>query len=395
MLTIETLKVSKAGQLEETLQHTVYIALGGNLGDRRANLKEALERLRAGGRLHLTRFSSLYETEPVGYQDQPRFLNMVAEARTSFTPLELLDYVKHIEVEMGRQPNFRNGPRPIDLDLLFYDNLILDEERLQLPHPRMRGRGFVFAPLAELVPGLLHPVFTKTVAELLDEIDLEKAGVVRYTTEPALELPMPRFLFVTGRLAGAWLEEYLNDLGQRLGFECEIAELPIDVAAFMTVRFIKDKLLLHEEAYEKLDAMIIPGWVKGNFGELEEASRLKVVSGPTEAAELEPFLLKLVEKEREDTEPFRPAYFTEEQLRAMQARITDPNIRIYTDGVRIYAFNNQVFACAGPDEKEVRSLFRQLKIDNAAHAFYLGRELYKAALSIKLGLPYHQDRELL
>ncbi len=393
MLTIDN--NSTTDQLEgDELRHTVYLALGANLGDRRANLNEALERMRAGGRLHLTCLSSLYETEPVGYTEQPRFLNMAAEARTSFSPLELLDYVKQIEAELGRQPNFKNGPRPIDVDLLFYDDLVLDEERLQLPHPRMQGRGFVFAPLAEIAPGLMHPVLQRSTAELLDEIDLAAAGVVRYTAELALELTAPRFLLVTGKLAGAWLDEYLSELGKRLGFEYQIAELPIDVAAFMTVRFIADKLVLSEEEREKLDLMIIPGWARGEVGPIEQTTQVKVVRGPTEIAELEAFLGKLVEQEREEETPFRSAYFTETQLRAMHSRITDPNIRIFTDGKQIFAFNNQIFACGGTDEREIRNIFRQLKIENANHAFYLGRELYKAALSIKLGKPYHQDRDL-
>lgn len=391
-----TLDENVTGQLEkQELRHTVYLALGANLGDRRANLKEALERLRAGGQIRLIRLSSLYETEPFGYQDQPRFLNMVVEAHTSFTPLELLDYVKLIEGELGRQPDFRNGPRPIDLDLLFYDDLILEEERLQIPHPRMRGRGFVFVPLADLAPGLLHPVYHKTVAELLDEINLNDAGVVRYEAEALLELPLPRFLFVTGKLAGAWLEEYLTSLGQQLGFEYAIAELPIDVAAFMTVRFITDKLLISEEERQKLDLMIVPGWVRGSLQPIEQSSRVKSICGPTDLAELESFLRQLVETEQQDVAPSGPVYLTETQLRAMQSRITDPNIRIYTDGAKIYAFNNKVFAAGGPDEKEVRQIFRQLQIENAAHAFYLGKELYKAALSIKLGKPYHQDREII
>ena len=377
------------------MQHTVFLALGANLGERRSNLHEAIERMRAGGRLHLTRLSSLYETAPVGYTEQPHFLNMVAEAQTSFTPLELLDYVKQVEFELGRQPNFRNGPRPIDLDILFYDDLVLDEIRLQIPHPRMQGRGFVFAPLAELSPGLTHPTLGHTVAELLDEIDLQAAGVELYLAEPALELPKPRFLFVTGKLAEAWLEEYLTDLGQRGGFEYQIAELPIEVAAFMTPRFIIDKLLVSEEEREKLDLMIVPGWVRGDLSQVEQASQLKAVRGPTDLAELEPFLAQLVEKKREDQLQTGLIYRSEAQLRTMQARLTDANIRIYTDGSRIFAFNNQVFACGNCEERELRGIFRQLKIDNASHAYYIGKELAKAALSIKLKLPYHQDRELL
>lgn len=395
MLTIDNATIEQRGRGE--LPYRVFLALGGNLGDRRANLQEALQRLRAGGRLRLTRLSSLYETEPFGYSDQPEFLNMVAEAQTDFTPLELLDYVKQIEAGMGRQLNFRNGPRPIDLDLLFFDNTVFETERLQLPHPRMRGRGFVFAPLAELASDLVHPELGLTVAELAREIDMQAAGVKRYTAESPLELPAPRFLFVTGRLAESWLLEYLTDLGNRLGFEYQIAQLPMDVAAFMSVRFISDKLKLGEEEREKLDLIIVPGWARGELEQLEQAAGVKAVRGPTELAQLEPFLQKLVAKEKGEANPanFCPSPLTETQLRAMQARLTDGNIRIYTDGERIYAFNNEIFAVGGTDEKELRGIFRQLKIDNASHAYYIGKELTKAAHAIKLNLPYHQDRELL
>jgi 2-amino-4-hydroxy-6-hydroxymethyldihydropteridine diphosphokinase len=180
----------KTGSLKsDELNHTVYLALGANLGDRRANLNEALQRLWDEEQLHLTCLSRLYETAPVGYLTQPRFLNMVVEAQTSFTPLELLDYAKQIEAELGRKPDFSNSPRPIDIDILFYDALILEEERLQLPHPRMRGRGFVFVPLAEIAPNLVHTGLHRTVTELLDEIKLKPGEVVCYTAEPALELP--------------------------------------------------------------------------------------------------------------------------------------------------------------------------------------------------------------
>src|SRR5437899_837103 len=115
--------------------HTIYLALGSNLGDRRGNLAAALQRLREF--VEIDTVSSLYETEPVGYADQPRFLNMVCSGKTWLSPQELLKRAKEIEAEQGRQPSFRNGPRPIDIDIIFYDNLSFSEDGLTLPHPRM------------------------------------------------------------------------------------------------------------------------------------------------------------------------------------------------------------------------------------------------------------------
>ncbi|HEX2912554.1 MAG TPA: 2-amino-4-hydroxy-6-hydroxymethyldihydropteridine diphosphokinase [Chloroflexia bacterium] len=157
--------------------HHVYLALGSNLGDRQANLHTAVRLLQLNEQVKVRQLSSLYETEPVGYADQPRFLNMCLQASTELEPLALLDFLKSIETEMGRQPTFRNGPRPIDLDIIFYDKLVFENERLQIPHPRLRGRGFVLTPLAELTPGYVHPGLGLTVSELLAEVDLHKAGV--------------------------------------------------------------------------------------------------------------------------------------------------------------------------------------------------------------------------
>src|SRR5215467_8515482 len=114
--------------------HIVYLALGSNLGDRRGNLAAALQRLREV--VEVSTVSSIYETEPVGYLDQPRFFNIVCCGRTALVPTELLKYIKAIEVAIGRQPTFRNGPRPIDIDIIFYDDLHIEQEDLIIPHPR-------------------------------------------------------------------------------------------------------------------------------------------------------------------------------------------------------------------------------------------------------------------
>jgi GTP cyclohydrolase-4 len=148
--------------------HSVYLALGSNMGDRRGNLAAALQRLREV--VEIPTISSIYETEPVGYLDQPRFFNIVCYGKTALTAQELLNYVKDIEVAIGRQPTFRNGPRPIDIDIIFYDDLHITQDNLTIPHPRMAERAFVLAPLAEIAPDVVDPVTGQTVQKLLNTI---------------------------------------------------------------------------------------------------------------------------------------------------------------------------------------------------------------------------------
>lgn len=143
----------------------VFLGLGTNLGDARANLCRALAALRR--RLDLASISSLYDTAPVGVLDQPRFLNLVCEATTDLPPGELLRLVKEIERDLGRQPTVRYGPRVIDIDILLYGCEIIDSPELTLPHPRLSERAFVLAPLAEIAANLVVPRHERTVAELL------------------------------------------------------------------------------------------------------------------------------------------------------------------------------------------------------------------------------------
>ncbi|MCP4140971.1 MAG: 2-amino-4-hydroxy-6-hydroxymethyldihydropteridine diphosphokinase [Chloroflexi bacterium] len=147
----------------------IYIALGTNLGDRAENLRSAIDSL--SPELRVTQESTVYETPPWGYEDQPAFLNMVIEAETSLEPRALLDFLKKRESDLGRVKNFRNGPRQIDLDILFYDDLVLNEEMLIIPHPRLHERAFVLVPLADLIPEFEHPLFKKSVAALLKDVD--------------------------------------------------------------------------------------------------------------------------------------------------------------------------------------------------------------------------------
>jgi 2-amino-4-hydroxy-6-hydroxymethyldihydropteridine diphosphokinase len=145
---------------------TVYLALGTNIGDREANLREALRRI-DGSAIQITKVSSTYETEPVDYLDQPWFLNAIAEAHTTLPPEQLLAALRRIESQMGSKKPFAKGPRLIDLDILLYGNETIDQPDLQIPHPRMLQRNFVLAPLAEIAPTLRHPTWPAPVSQLL------------------------------------------------------------------------------------------------------------------------------------------------------------------------------------------------------------------------------------
>ena len=158
--------------------HPVYLALGTNLGDRQQNLKQALQKLPP--QITVLNTSRLYETAPAYVIDQPAFLNMALKGQTNLSPEELLIYLKHIEDEMGRQQTIRYGPRIIDLDILFFDDWVLNTPDLQIPHPRLAERGFVLYPLADIAANLVHPVYHKTVKELLDALP-EDAGIMQVT----------------------------------------------------------------------------------------------------------------------------------------------------------------------------------------------------------------------
>lgn len=155
----------------------VYLGLGSNMGDRQANLDRALGLLVQ--RLLVRVVSSIYETEPVGDVEQPRFLNMVVKVSSRLAPSELLDLAKGIELKLGRRSGGSGAPRVIDVDILFYGDRILEAPQLTIPHPRLSERAFVLVPLAEISPELVHPVNGKTVKELLKRVT-EKQGVFRW-----------------------------------------------------------------------------------------------------------------------------------------------------------------------------------------------------------------------
>jgi 2-amino-4-hydroxy-6-hydroxymethyldihydropteridine diphosphokinase len=152
---------------EDMAAEEVFLGLGSNIGDRLAQLGAALRAL--GQHVTLLETSSVYETEPVGHASQPPFLNLVCRAATGLAPLELLGVTQRIERELERHPTFKNGPRTVDIDILFYGSRSVHTAQLDIPHPRIPERSFVLVPLAEIAPGLVHPELSRTVATLANE----------------------------------------------------------------------------------------------------------------------------------------------------------------------------------------------------------------------------------
>ena len=162
----------------------IYLGLGTNLGDRAANLQAAVIGL--AKELVITAVSPLYQTAPWGVTDQPDFINMCLAAETELSAIELLTFIKDLEVEIGRLPSKRWGPRLIDIDLLFYANQILETENLKIPHPELAERAFVLCPLADIAPNFVHPVLRQTIAALAAKVGDE--GIRPFAPKFSLEM---------------------------------------------------------------------------------------------------------------------------------------------------------------------------------------------------------------
>lgn len=147
---------------------TAYLSLGANLGDRVANIRKALELLAEAG-VEIRRVSSFYRTEPVDFRAQPWFVNCVAEIATDFMPMQLLKALKSVERAFGRRSGVPKGPRPMDIDILLYESVVMRSSELTIPHERLAERKFVLIPLHELAASLRHPVTQRTVLEMLTE----------------------------------------------------------------------------------------------------------------------------------------------------------------------------------------------------------------------------------
>lgn len=157
----------------------VYLSLGSNRGERVAQIEKALERLSASG-VRVKHVSSYYKTEPVDFRPQSWFVNCVAEGETDLMPRQLLKLCKAIEKELGRRPGVAKGPRPVDIDILLYENAVIRSRELVIPHEKMMERRFVLVPLMELAPNLRHPVSSMTLPEILHQAS-DLSRVIRMT----------------------------------------------------------------------------------------------------------------------------------------------------------------------------------------------------------------------
>ena len=153
------------------MDNIAYIGIGSNQGDPLVNCTAAIEHIGASGHNRIIDQSSFYHTEPWGYRDQDDFINLVIKIETSLSPLDLLLFLQGVERKLAKKQDIPWGPRTIDLDILFYNNDILESSQLTIPHSFVCQRGFVLHPLEEIAPCLIHPVYNQTISQLLDRLD--------------------------------------------------------------------------------------------------------------------------------------------------------------------------------------------------------------------------------
>ncbi len=154
--------------------NTAIIAIGSNMGDKMENSRQGIAALESSGELILVRQSGFYLTEPVGYADQPWFINCAVMVETGLAPGALLQFLKKLEHDLGRRAGgIRNGPRVLDFDIIFYNDRVIESAELIIPHPRMQDRGFVLKPLCDIAVDWVHPIFQKTVGRLLAEMEAQ------------------------------------------------------------------------------------------------------------------------------------------------------------------------------------------------------------------------------